>query len=194
MKHHHKGALEVICGSMFSGKSEELIRRIKRSEFAKQSIITFKHHFDNRNAVEAVVSHNGTKVQAIPIKDPTDILNFINTKHEVVGIDEIQFFPLTIVNVVCELINQGKRVIVAGLDLDFRGNPFGCIPILMSVADSVTKLKAICMDCGKDAHYTQRLVNGNAAKFDDPLILIGAEESYQARCRDCHIIDKTIQF
>ena len=179
---------------MFSGKSEELIRRIKRAEFAKQSIITFKHHFDDRSSLESVVSHNGNAVKAIPIKHPHEILTYVDTTHEVIGIDEIQFFPLFIANVIGELIEQGKRIIVAGLDLDFRGIPFGCMPILMAVADNVTKLKAICMDCGKDAHYTQRLVNGNAAKFDDPIILIGAEESYQARCRDCHIIDKTIEF
>jgi thymidine kinase len=179
---------------MFSGKSEELIRRIRRAEFAKQSIITFKHHSDNRSTLESVVSHNGNTVKAIPIEHPTEILSHIATHHEVVGIDEVQWFELSIVNVICELINQGKRVIVAGLDLDFRGKPFGCIPILMAVADNVTKLKAICIQCGKDAHYTQRLVNGNAAKFDDPVMLIGAEELYQARCRDCHSIDKTTEF
>jgi len=187
---HTKGSLEVICGSMFSGKSEELIRRLNRATFARLNIMTFKHSLDKRTAVEHVASHNGNTISAIPLENPTEIISLVLPETEIVGIDEIQFFPLEIVSVVCKLIDSGKRVVVAGLDLDFKGVPFGCMPLLMSIADEVTKLKAICIDCGNDAHFTQRLVNGKPAKFDDPIILVGAQESYQARCRSCHSIDK----
>jgi thymidine kinase len=189
-----KGSLEVICGSMFSGKSEELIRRLNRATFARLNIMTFKHSLDKRSELEHVASHNGNTIYAIPLESPQDILMHITDSIDIVGIDEIQFFPLEIVSVVCTLIDLGKRVIVAGLDLDFKGVPFGCMPLLMSIADDVTKLKAICIDCGKDAHFTQRLVNGKPARFDDPIILIGAQESYQARCRSCHSIDKKPNF
>lgn len=189
-----KGTLEVICGSMFSGKSEELIRRIKRLEYAKRNILVFKHSLDDRSTIEYVVSHCGNKIKAIPVENPKTIFELTSTDIDVVGIDEVQFFSQEIVNVVCELVNKGKRVLCAGLDLDFRGKPFGPIPLLLAVADHVTKLKAICLDCGKEGHYTQRLVNGHPANFDDATILIGAEESYSARCRDCHVIDKMPQF
>lgn len=193
-KQSHKGTLEVICGSMFSGKSEELIRRIKRAEWARQNVITFKHSLDDRATTEYVVSHNGNSCKAIPIEQPYILTSFLHDNHTVIGIDEVQFFSNEIVNVVCDLVNQGKRVIVAGLDLDFRGKPFGCMPLLMAIADNVTKLKAICMSCGNDAHFTQRLVNGKPAHYDDPLILIGAEQSYQARCRNCHEINQRALF
>lgn len=186
----HKGSLEIICGSMFSGKSEELIRRLKRAELAKQNVLVFKHSLDNRSTIEYVVSHCGSKLKAIPLETPQDILELTTSNVTVVGIDEVQFFDLSIIKVVCDLINAGKRVLVAGLDLDFRGKPFGCIPTLMAIADNVTKLQAICIHCGKNAHFTQRLVNGKPARHDDPLIVIGAEEQYQARCRSCHQIDQ----
>lgn len=189
-----KGSLEVICGSMFSGKSEELIRRLNRAKFAQLKIMTFKHSLDKRTTVEHVASHNGNTFMAIPLDNPQAIVSLITKEIEVVGIDEIQFFSLEIVSTVCTLIDLGKRVVVAGLDLDFKGIPFGCMPLLMSIADKVTKLKAICINCGNDAHFTQRLVNGKPAKFDDPIILVGAQESYQARCRTCHIIDKQPKF
>lgn len=189
-----KGSLEVICGSMFSGKSEELIRRLNRATYARLKVMTFKHSLDKRTAHEHVASHNGNTIQAFPLEAPSEIISRINAEIEVVGIDEIQFFSLEIVSVVCKLIDLGKRVVVAGLDLDFKGVPFGCMPLLMSIADEVTKLKAICIDCGSDAHFTQRLVNGKPAKFDDPIILVGAQESYQARCRTCHTIDKQPSF
>lgn len=186
----NKGSLELICGSMFSGKSEELIRRLKRAELAKQNVLVFKHSLDDRSTIEYVVSHCGSKLKAIPLENPQDILELTTSAVTVVGIDEVQFFDLSVINVICTLIEQGKRVLVAGLDLDFRGKPFGCIPTLMAIADNVTKLQAICIHCGKNAHFTQRLVNGQPAKHDDPLILIGAEEQYQARCRSCHQIDQ----
>jgi thymidine kinase len=185
-----KGTLEVICGSMFSGKSEELIRRLNRAKIARLSIMAFKPLIDNRTSLEHVTSHNGNKIQAIPLDNPQALIDYISPEIHVVGIDEIQFFSIDIINVVCQLIDFGKRVVVAGLDLDFKGVPFGCMPLLMSIADEVTKLKAICITCGKDAHFTQRLVNGQPARYDDPIILVGAQESYQARCRACHIIDK----
>lgn len=183
--------LEVICGSMFSGKSEELIRRLKRAQLAQYSIIVFKHALDNQRTGQAyVASHSGAKLSAIPVEKIEQILELIPKDVDVVGIDEVQFFPNDIINVICTLIDRGVRVVVAGLDLDFRGVPFGCMPVLMAIADEVVKLKAICMRCGADAHFTQRLVDGRPAKHNDPLILVGAQESYQARCRSCHTIDQ----
>ncbi len=194
MKKNNKGSLEVICGSMFSGKSEELIRRLKRSKFARRNMLTFKHSLDERTHSECVVSHNGNKIEAIPLDNPEMILSLIANDTEVVGIDEVQFFPQTIVNVICQLIEGGKKVIVAGLDLDFKQVPFGPMPLLMAIADHVTKLKAICIECGKDAHFTQRLVNEKPARFDDAIIMVGAQEKYQARCRNCHVIDRQPTF
>ena len=190
MNNESKGRLEVICGSMFSGKTEELIRRLKRAEYARLSIKTFKHRLDDRTTIEYVASHNGDRIHAVPLDNPQAISSHVELNTAVVGIDEVQFFSMDIINVICQLIDAGKRVIVAGLDLDFKGMPFGCMPILMSIADEVAKLKAICIDCGKDAHFTQRLVNGKPARYDDPIILVGAQESYQARCRSCHQIDR----
>ncbi len=185
-----KGVLEVICGSMFSGKSEELIRRLKRAEFAKLSVLTFKPNLDTRHTINALTSHSGDEFKTIPLADPLMIFSYITPETDVVGIDEVQFFPPAILNVVCTLIEQGKRIILAGLDLDFRGMPFGCMPIFMAIADQVTKLKAICISCGQEGHFTQRLVNGFPAKHDDPLIMIGAQEHYQARCRGCYSINQ----
>lgn len=188
---HQAGTLEIICGPMFSGKSEELMRRLRRAAIAKQKVVTFKPSLDNRYAVEYVVSHNGTKHKAQPLENSASMREFVQeTNASVIGIDEAQFFAPDIVAIICELVNSNKKVIVAGLDLDFRGVPFGVMPLLMAIADNVTKLRAICTECGFDAHYTQRLVNGNPARFDDPIILIGAQEAYQARCRSCFSIDK----
>ncbi len=190
MSTEKKGRLEVICGSMFSGKSEELIRRIKRAQIAKQHVVMFKHSLDDRTTNEYVASHDGNKFEAIPIEHASTILAVVEKDIDVVGIDEVQFFPSEIINVICTLINQGKRVITAGLDLDFRGVPFGPIPILMAIADETMKLKAICMVCGEDAHLTQRIIDGKPANYEDPIIMVGASESYQARCRNCYVIDK----
>ncbi len=185
------GMLEVICGPMFSGKSEELIRRLRRAKIAQQTIVTFKPQIDNRYALEYVISHDGNKVDARPLMNVNEIVEIVSTNNAtVIGIDEAQFFSHEIVGVICTLINENRRVIVAGLDLDFRGTPFGCMPLLLAIADKVTKLQAICTQCGHDAHFTQRLVNGDPAKYDDPIILIGAQEAYQARCRGCYAIDK----
>ena len=190
-QHTMQGSLEVICGPMFSGKSEELIRRLRRAKIAQQKTITFKPHIDHRYGLEFVVSHDGSKVEARPLNNVNDIIAIVTEVNAtVIGIDEAQFFSQDVVSVICQLVNNNKRVIVAGLDLDFRGAPFGCIPLLLAVADKVSKLQAICTQCGHDAHFTQRLVNGDPAKFDDPIIMIGAHEAYQARCRGCYTIDK----
>ncbi len=188
---HITGRLEIICGPMFSGKSEELIRRLRRAVIAKQRVMTFKHALDNRFSFDCVASHAGDKIDAQAIDTPERILQFVQKGGaDVIGIDEVQFFPNSIVYVIDELINSGKRVIAAGLDLDFRGIPFGPMPTLLTIADDVMKLKAICSVCGKDATFSQRLIDGKPAKYNDPIILIGAQESYQARCRTCYEIDQ----
>ncbi|CUA79676.1 thymidine kinase [Anoxybacillus suryakundensis] len=180
------GWLEVICGSMFSGKSEELIRRVRRAQFAKQEVKVFKPAIDNRYSEEAVVSHNGTSVIAIPVSCALHIRKHISANTDVVAIDEVQFFDEHVVDVVQQLADEGYRVIVAGLDQDFRGEPFGPVPTLMSIAESVTKLQAVCTVCGSPASRTQRLINGRPASYNDPVILIGASESYEPRCRHHH--------
>ncbi len=185
-----KGKLEVICGSMFSGKSEELIRRIRRADYAQMKIATFKHRVDDRMSIEFINTHAGDKVKAIAIEQPDAIKHFVTEETQLVAIDEVQFFSMNIIPLILELVENGKKVIVAGLDLDFRGVPFGPIPPLMAIADKITKLFAVCMTCGNDAHYSQRLIDGRAAKFNDPVIMVGADDKYQARCRDCFIIDK----
>lgn len=187
-----QGMLEVICGPMFSGKSEELIRRLRRAKIAKQQVAVFKHAFDNERAnVEQVVSHNGNTINAYPTDQVIDIQTQTQQDHiDVIGIDEVQFFDNEIIKTICNLVDNGKRVIVAGLDIDFRGVPFGPIPTLLAIANTITKLQAICTECGVDAHFTQRLVDGKPAKHDDPIVLIGAQEAYQARCRGCYTIDK----
>lgn len=184
-----KGRLEVICGSMFSGKSEELIRRLRRAEFAQFTVQVFKPRIDNRTTLDHIHAHSGDKLAACPVEKADELLTLIKKETKVIGIDEVQFLDKNIIEMILSLIEAGKRVIVAGLDLDFRGIPFGCMPALLAIADEVVKLKAVCMHCGNDAHFTQRLVNGEPAKFNDPLIVIGAQECYQARCRNCYAID-----
>ncbi|PKG21999.1 thymidine kinase [Niallia nealsonii] len=187
------GWLEVICGSMFSGKSEELIRRVRRAEFAKQNIVVFKPKIDNRYSEEAVVSHNGTATNAIPIRNSAEIFEHITSEIELVAIDEVQFFDEQIVEVVQHLANSGYRVVCAGLDQDFRGEPFGKMPELMAVAELVTKLQAVCAVCGSPASRTQRLINGSPASYNDPIILVGASESYEPRCRHHHEVPASPQ-
>ncbi|MDN4071562.1 thymidine kinase [Fictibacillus terranigra] len=180
------GWVEVICGSMFSGKSEELIRRVRRAKYGKLEVQVFKPLIDDRYSEESVVSHNGTAVIAQPVGKSVDILKNVSPDTEVVAIDEVQFFDEDVISVVQELADHGIRVIVAGLDQDFRGEPFGPMPKLMALAESVTKLHAICMVCGSPASRTQRLIDGKPASYDDPIILVGASESYEPRCRHCH--------
>ncbi|OGD13508.1 thymidine kinase [Candidatus Atribacteria bacterium RBG_19FT_COMBO_35_14] len=189
-KSRNEGWIEVICGSMFSGKSEELIRRVHRVQIAKKKIQIFKPTIDNRYAVQYIYSHNGTKVEALNITKSKEISERVEPDTEVIAIDEAQFYDDDIVLVCQKLADQGKRVIIAGLDQDFRGEPFGPIPKLLAVAEYVDKLQAICMVCGDTASRTQRLVDGQPAKYSDPTILIGAQESYEARCRKCHTVPK----
>jgi thymidine kinase len=180
------GWIEVICGSMFSGKSEELIRRVKRTQYAKQHVHVYKPAIDNRYSEDHVVSHNGTSVIACPVSFSREILDRVTADVDVVAIDEVQFFDNEIVEVVEMLANQGHRVIVAGLDQDFRGEPFGQVPQLLAIAEHITKLQAVCSECGSASSRTQRLINNEPASYDDPIILVGASESYEPRCRHCH--------
>jgi thymidine kinase len=184
------GSLEVICGSMFSGKSEELIRRLRRAVIAKQNVQVFKPVIDIRYNLEKVTSHNGMAFDAVPIRHASVILAHLDTHTTVVGIDEAQFFNTDIIDIVRQLMSRGIRVLVAGLDTDFRGEPFGSMPVLMALADRIDKLQAICMVCGEPGCCTQRLVNGKPARYDDPVVIVGAAEMYEARCREHHIVPK----
>lgn len=189
MRHTH-GSVEVVCGSMFSGKTDELIRRLVRATIAKQKVQVFKPAIDIRYAVEKVASHAGSTYDAIPVQNAGEIRSKLDNDTTVVGIDEAQFFDSEIVNVAQELATKGVRVIVAGLDTDFRGEPFGSMPMLMSEAEDVLKLHAICMVCGDEASRTQRLVNGKPARYDEPIVIVGASELYEARCRLHHEVPK----
>src|SRR5699024_136918 len=184
------GWIEVVCGSMFSGKSEALIRRVKRAQFAKQKIVVFKPEIDQRYSKEEVVSHHGTKAAAIPVRRPAHVREYDKPGYTIIASDEVQFFEEGIVETVMELADEGFRVILAGLDQDFRGEPFGPMPQLLAIAEHVTKLQAVCMVCGSPASRTQRLVNGKPAGYDDPIVLVGASESYEARCRQHHEVPK----
>ncbi|ASB67513.1 MULTISPECIES: thymidine kinase [Bacillus] len=184
------GWLELICGSMFSGKSEELIRRVKRATYAKQEVKVFKPAIDNRYSEEAVVSHNGTSMTSHVISSSAEIWDHISESTDVIAVDEVQFFGESIIGDLSSLADKGYRVIAAGLDMDFRGEPFGVVPNLMAVAESVMKLQAVCSVCGSPASRTQRLIDGKPASYDDPVILVGASESYEARCRHHHEVPK----
>lgn len=186
MRDLSSGQVEVICGSMFSGKTEELIRRVRRAQIARQKVQVFKPSIDNRYGTEQVSSHNGMHWDAIPVDRAERILELVDDDTDVVAIDEGQFFNWEIAHVCEVLAGQGVRVIVAGLDMDFRGEPFGPMPLLMAQAERVDKLQAICVRCGRPASRTQRLINGRPASVDDPVILVGASEVYEARCRHCH--------
>lgn len=189
MRHTH-GSIEVICGSMFSGKTDELIRRLVRATIAKQKVQVFKPAIDIRYAAEKVTSHAGTNFDATPVENAADIRTKLDRDTTVVGIDEAQFFDAEVVSVAQELSERGVRVLVAGLDTDFRGEPFGFIPVLMAKAEHVSKLHAICMVCGDEASRTQRLVNGAPARYDDPVVIVGASELYEARCRQHHEVPR----
>jgi len=183
---HHSGSVEVVCGSMFSGKTDELIRRLRRATIARQKVQVFKPVIDIRYSVQKVTSHAGSEYDAEPIECAALIPDHLNPDTTVVGIDEAQFFDTEIVHIVQVLADKGMRVIVAGLDTDFRGEPFGSMPILMSQAERVDKLQAICMVCGEPATRTQRILNGKPAHFNDPIVVVGASEMYEARCRQHH--------
>ena len=189
MRHTH-GSVEVICGSMFSGKTDELIRRLIRATIAKQKVQVFKPAIDVRYAVEKVTSHAGANYDAIPVEKAADIRAKLDADTTVVAIDEAQFMDADVITIARELADKGIRVLVAGLDQDFRGEPFGPMPELMSLAEHVEKLHAICMVCGDEASRTQRLVNGKPAKYNDPVVIVGASEMYEARCRAHHEVPR----
>ena len=181
------GWIELICGSMFSGKTEELLRRVRRSEIARCRIQLFKPRIDHRFGHERVASHNGmARSDAIAAENAARMLALVQAETDVVAIDEVQFFDNAIAGACQELADRGIQVIAAGLDQDFRGEPFGPIPLLMALAERVDKLQAICVRCGAAASRTQRLIDGEAARYDEPVILVGGGESYEARCRICH--------
>ena len=185
------GWVEVIAGSMFSGKSEELIRRVRRSMIAKKRVQVFKSHLDNRySGVFSVGSHDGRTVEAIPVDSAAQVAIRLDPFAQVIAIDEVQFLDDGIIDVASDLADRGRRVILAGIDTDFRGEPFGSMPILMAEAEHVSKLHAICMVCGDDASRTQRLLNGKPARYDEPIVIVGAAELYEARCRRHHEVPR----
>jgi len=171
---------------MFSGKTEELIRRVRRAQIARQKVQVFKPAIDTRYANREVTSHNGMQVGAVPAENTAQLRAMIEPDTTVVALDEVQFFDDDVVPLCDELADRGVRVIVAGLDMDFRGEPFGPVPTLMARAEQADKLQAICVVCGGPASRTQRLINGQPAAYDDPVILVGDSEVYEARCRGCH--------
>jgi thymidine kinase len=182
----NSGWIEVICGSMFCGKTEELIRRVRRAQIARQKVQVFKPAIDTRYADREVTSHNGLQVEAVAVADTAQVRTLLEPDTTVVALDEVQFFDNDVITLCDELAAQGKRVIAAGLDMDFRGEPFGPVPTLMARSERVDKLQAICVVCGGPASRTQRLIDGKPAAYDDPVILVGASEVYEARCRGCH--------
>jgi thymidine kinase len=185
---HNSGSVEVITGSMFSGKTEELIRRLRRARIAKQQVQVFKPSLDTRYGQDHLASHSGAAFDASPIERAQDIFERLEQDTTVVAIDEAQFFDDELAQVVSNLADQGLRVIVAGLDTDFRGEPFGPLPAIMAQAERVDKLHAICMVCGGPASRTQRLIDGSPARYDEPVVIVGADELYEARCREHHIV------
>jgi thymidine kinase len=189
-QHRNGGWIEVICGCMFSGKTEELIRRVKRAQIAKQKVQIFQHSLDTRYGEKRIASHSGAYLHAVPVQSGAEIARLVHPDTQVVAIDEVQFFDEAITDMAKELADREMRVIAAGLDMDFRGEPFGPIPLLMAQAELVEKLQAICVVCGAPASRTQRLIDGQPAFYDDPVIMVGASEVYEARCRQCHQVPK----
>ena len=173
------GWIEVVCGPMFSGKSEELIRRLRRAEIARQRVQIFKPALDDRYGNDHIVSHSELKIRSVPVKDAADLESRLDLRTEVIGIDEAQFLGPGMVDLVVRLADMGKRIVIAGLDTDYLGRPFHPLPELLAVADEITKTLAICMQCGNPAKHTQRLV------ASEDLIVVGAAGMYEARCRRC---------
>lgn len=192
---YREGWIEVICGCMFAGKTEELIRRINVLSYARKNILVFKPKIDDRYSTTEIASHAGSKVPCIVISEAKEILDHVNYDTDVVAIDEVQFFDEDVVDICEYLADSGLRVMVAGLDKDFRGEPFGVLPDLLTRAEFITKLTAVCAKCGAPATRTQRIINGKPASFNDPIVLVGAKEAYEPRCRHCHeIVEKPIKF
>ncbi|WP_308149605.1 thymidine kinase [Spiroplasma sp. AdecLV25b] len=190
---YNEGWIEVITGCMFAGKTEEFMRRINRLQYAKRKVLVFKPKVDSRYDAKKVVSHKGVAITAIVINDPLEILKYVNENVAAIAIDEVQFFNPIIIEVIKQLADSNKQVIVAGLDQDFRGEPFSVMKELLALAEFVTKLDAVCVECGQAATRTQRIINGKEAKYDDEIILIGAQEQYEARCRIHHRVIKSNQ-
>jgi thymidine kinase len=185
------GWIEVIAGVMFSGKSEELLRRLRRASIARKRVQLFKSHLDDRYAgLFAVSSHDGRSAAAIPVDSSAQIALRVDPAAQVIGIDEAQFLDCGVVELATSLAERGRRVILAGTDTDFRGEPFGPMPQLMAVAEVVDKLHAICVLCGAPASRNQRLIAGQPAPYDSPTIMVGAADSYEARCRACHQVPR----
>jgi thymidine kinase len=178
-----RGCVEIVCGSMFSGKTEELLRRIKRARLGRQRVQLFKPRVDDRYDAVKVVTHEGANADALPVSNPEELLANVVPGTAVVGVDEVQFFDLSIVRAADTLANQGIRVILAGLDQDYRGQPFGPVPALMSVAEYVTKLHAVCARCGAEASRSQRLV------AQEEQLFVGGAAAYEARCRRCFVAE-----
>ncbi|NPA31439.1 MAG: thymidine kinase [Chloroflexi bacterium] len=185
MRHTH-GLVEVIAGPMFSGKTEELIRRLRRAVIARQKVQVFKPRLDDRYSVDHVASHNGEQFEAQPVASAEELAAHVQPDTTVVGIDEAQFFDAALIPLVQGLAQRGVRVILSGLDMDFRGEPFGIMPALLAQADRVDKLTAICMVCGNPATRSQRLIDGRPAHYDEPVVMVGAAEMYEPRCRAHH--------
>ena len=185
------GWIEVIAGVMFSGKSEELIRRVRRAMIARKRVQVFKSHLDGRYAgMYAISSHDGRSVEAVPVDSSAQIAQCLDPMAHVIAIDEAQFLDDSIVDLTTSLAARGRRVILAGTDTDFRGEPFGPMPQLMAIAEVVDKLHAICVLCGSPASRNQRLVEGRPARYDSPVIQVGGTDSYEARCRACHQVPR----
>ncbi len=187
------GWIEVIVGPMFSGKSEELIRRVKRLEYAKKSVLIFKPQLDNRYADDQVVSHAKRATKSKNIFTAIEILNYIDAQTSAVAVDEVQFLDEGIIDVAQSLASRGIRVILAGLDTDFRGEPFHVTARLLAIGEYIQKLTAICVICGAPATRTQRIIGGHPASYDDPIIKVGAAEAYEARCRHCHAVPRSVK-
>ncbi len=187
----HTGWIEVICGVMFSGKSEELIRRVRRGIIARRRVQVFKSHLDSRyTGLYSVSSHDGTEVEATPVDSSAEIFRLVRPDTQIVAIDEAQFLDPEIVTVSTVLASRDVRVILAGIDTDFRGEPFASMGHLMAIAELVDKLHAICVVCGEPACRNQRLLNGKPARYESPTIMVGGRESYEARCRRCHKVPR----
>lgn len=193
VEYSQRGSIEVIVGPMYAGKSEELIRRVNRAQIADLKVLAFKPAIDNRYNGNSITSHSGKEMECYVVETAEEILEYTKEKEfDVLAIDEVQFFGEKMMEVCQRVAEEGKRVIVSGLDMDFRGEPFSVTPNLMAIAEYVTKLTAICKVCKMPATRTQRLVNGEPAKYSDPIILVGAKETYEARCRKCHEVQKDL--
>ncbi len=194
MEHSSAGWVEVISGVMFAGKSEELMRRVRRAILARKKVQVFKSHLDERyGGIQVISSHDGGRIDAEPISTSAEVMERTRADTEVVAVDEVQFLDDGIVSVVNALADRGVRIILAGTDMDFRGQPFGPMGALLAIAEKIDKLNAICVICGNPATRNQRLIDGAAAPAEGPTIQVGGLESYEARCRECHDVPSELR-